>query len=102
MTSSSADSPPVPADSSDPQRAKQIAEASPEGVPANPDAGPKVIGLMLAGIVVLLLVVAVVVAAFASPGVGLAIGGLGLLLFVANPAVWASVLRAKERAEIEG
>lgn len=91
----------VPDDSPDPEKAAEIAQESPEGVPAHPEAGPRQIGLLLAAIVVGLFVVALVVAVAITPFAGVAVGAIALLIFLCNPAVWAGTLRAKERHEIE-
>lgn len=93
--------PPVPKSSPNPDRAARIGQISPEGVPADPNAGPKTIGLVLAVSVVVTLGAAVILAAFVAPLAGVALGALALIVFLANPAVWASMSRAKERREID-
>jgi len=92
---------PIPPNSADPVKAHRIAEKSPDGVPDRPDAGPRTIGLFLAALVIGLLVVAVLLAAFVSPIVGIALGGLAFVFFLANPAVWAAGLRAEERRHVD-
>lgn len=100
-TTSVTQQPPVPEDSPDAEKAAAIAQESPEGVPAHPEAGPRQIGLFLTTIVVGLFVVALVLAVATTPFAGVAVGALALLIFLCNPAVWAAALRAKERHEIE-
>jgi hypothetical protein len=83
------------------ERAAEIGKRSPEGVPAHPGAGPKQISLLLAAFVVLLFVVALAIGLLISSAAGAMIGLIALVVFIANPAVWASGFRAKERHEIQ-
>jgi len=54
--------------------------------------GPSQIGLTLATVVIALLTAAVLLAALLSPIGGIALGGLALVLFLTNPAVWTAAL----------
>lgn len=101
MTSLSSHRSTVPDHSLNSGQAAEIAEESPEGVPAHPEAGPRQIGLLLAAIVVGLFVVALALAVALAPAAGVAVGALALLILLCNPAVWARTLRAKEQHEIE-
>ena len=88
-----------PAEDSARELEEHLARHSPEGRPADPTLTPGKIGLLLASMVVVLLTVAIVLALLAQNTAAIIVGVVGLLLFVANPAVWAAVLRARERAE---
>ena len=72
-------------------------EAPPEGTGPDSEPGPAVISVLLAAAVFLLLVAALVLALFVNKGLAIGVGVAGVLLFVANPVVWAAILRARER-----
>ena len=80
--------------------ADEIAKASPEGRPAYPGLGPKGIWAMLAGAALLIVVAGLIVAIVENRSLGLTATVIGLVLFVANPVFWASILRAKERGDV--
>lgn len=81
------------------QLADEIEEISPEGRPADPEFGPKRIGLFLSLLMGVILLVGVIIAIFGSVIMGFAFVVLGLAWMLVNPAVWASVSRARERNE---
>lgn len=83
------------------KEARKIEAVSPEGRPAVPEVKAAGIGLMLVSIIVLLLVIGMIVALAVSEPAGIAIAALGVLIFLINPVVWASVLRASEREEVD-
>lgn len=95
-TQSEPDQPPPVAD----ERARRIAEASPEGIPADPDTDHRTLSRLMVAAVVLLLTVALGLAVFADRWIGLAVGVLGLFLLIVNPALWAAILRVKEREQV--
>lgn len=72
-----------------------------EGTPANPHVGPRQISLMLSLTVISLLLAGLGIAIAVDPLVGGLAGILALALLLFNPAFWASVLRARERAAAE-
>lgn len=84
----------------DPATAFEIVESSHEGVPAHPEIGPVFIWLMLGFAFVLLVAMSVVAAFVLSPIIGLIAIVLGLLCLCANPAIWATVMRARERQRV--
>lgn len=92
-TQSPPDQPPPVAD----EKARRIAEQSPEGIPADPDTNQQTIGRLLFVAVVLILAVALAVAVFGNRWLGLGVGVLALFLLLVNPVLWAAILRAKER-----
>jgi hypothetical protein len=94
-TQSEPDQPPPVAD----ERARRIAETSPEGIPADPGTDHRTLSRLMLAAVVLLLTVALAVAVFADRWIGLAVGVLGLFLLIVNPALWAAILRVKEREQ---
>lgn len=79
--------------------ADEIEMISPEGRPADPEFGPKRMGLFLSLLVGVILLIGVVTAVFGSVIMGFAFVVLGLAWLFVNPAVWASVARARERNE---
>lgn len=79
--------------------ADEIETISPEGRPADPEFGPKRMGLFLSLLVGLVLIIGVVIAIFGSVIMGFAFVVLGIAWMLVNPAVWASLSRAKERNE---
>ncbi len=83
------------------ERAAELTRQSPEGRPAHPSAGPRQISLLLALLVVGLLALGLVAALFLSPALGAVLGIGGIVLFAANPAVWAAILRAEERRDVD-
>lgn len=95
-TQSEPDQPPPVAD----ERARRIAETSPEGIPAHQNSDSKTVARLMFVGVVLLLTVALVVAVFADRWIGLGVGVLGLFLLFVNPTLWAAILRSKEREQI--
>lgn len=74
-------------------------QQSPDGPAAHPERSPRTIAMSAALIVVGVLVVAVVLAVAGWPMLGAGVGALGLLIFLANPTVWANILRARERSK---
>ena len=82
------------------KKAGQIADRSPEGRPANPDLGPSgIVKLMVAAVTVVLAASGLTWAAV-GPDAALGVLIVGLLLaVVVNPVIYASALRAKERAD---
>lgn len=79
--------------------ADEIEEISPEGRPADPELGPRRMSLFLSLLVGLILLIGVVTAIFGSVIMGFAFVVLGITWMLVNPAVWASVSRARERGE---
>lgn len=94
-TQSEPDQPPPVKD----EKARRIAEVSPEGIPADLGTNQQTISRLLFAAVVLLLTVALAVAVFADRWIGLGVGVLGLFLLIVNPALWAAILRVKEREQ---
>lgn len=84
------------------ERSREIARESPEGTPANPRlTSGGLIGILL---IALLPPAAIAIAVYFLFGPNLAILALvvGLVICVfANPAVWATFFRARERRAIE-
>lgn len=80
--------------------ARIIARESPEGTPAHPEAGPRVIILLMAVAAFALLITAFVLGTLVSPFAGMAALALAALLVLANPVFWASLSRARERRKI--
>lgn len=80
--------------------AKIIARESPEGAAAHPEAGPRVIILLMAVAAFALLVIAFLLGLLVSPFAGIAALALAALLVLANPVFWASLSRARERRRI--
>lgn len=80
--------------------ASEIEDQSPDGRPAHPEAGPRTITLWLATMIVAILTIALVFAVFGHIDIAVGVGAVGLLFFIANPAVWASTLRAGERNKL--
>lgn len=78
-------------------RSRQIAEASPEGIPGDPSTDRHAVSRMLTISVVVMLAIALVVAVFVDRWMGLGVGALALFLMLANPVFWAAILRVKER-----
>lgn len=77
--------------------ADEIEEISPEGRPADPEFGPKRMSLFLSLLVGVILLIGVITAIFGSVIMGFAFVVLGITWMLVNPAVWASVSRARER-----
>lgn len=78
------------------------AETDPEGRPAHPEYGTRTISVLLLSVIVALFVAALVLAIFTTWQFAVAVGALGLLLYVANPVVWAAVLRTQDRSHKGG
>ena len=78
-------------------RREIIEVVSPEGRPADPNFGTRQLGMMLVAIVVGMLVVAIVLALLTQTVLAIAVGVIGILLFVVNPEIWAAILRTRER-----
>lgn len=76
---------------------EEIKHESPEGLPGDPELGPRRLGWVIAGFVVLFIGVAVAMSVVFDPLAGVAVGALVLLLCCLHPAIWGSVLRARER-----
>ena len=95
-TQSPPSQPPPTAD----DRARRIAEVSPEGIPSDPKTDRASLGRVFVTIGVVVLITSVLVTAFLNrwAGLGLAALATGLLLF--NPALWSAVLRVKERETV--
>lgn len=93
------EAPAQPPPTADP-RARRIAEVSPEGIPADPQTDRKTIGKILTGSFVVVAIIAVLLAIFVNPWVGLICGVLAVLLMLINPVLWASFSRMKERENI--
>ncbi|MEZ6234005.1 MAG: hypothetical protein R3B68_07435 [Phycisphaerales bacterium] len=78
-------------------RREIIEVVSPEGRPGDPNFGSRQLGMMLVAIVVGMLVVALVLALLTQTVLAIAVGVIGILLFVVNPEIWAAILRTRER-----
>lgn len=76
---------------------EEIKHESPEGMPGDPQLGPRRLGWVIAGFVVLFIGVTVAMSVVFDPRAGVAVGALVLLLCCLHPAIWGSVLRARER-----
>ena len=81
-------------------RARRIAEVSPEGIPGDPQTDRGTIGKILSVSFVVVAIIAVLVAIFINPWIGLICGVLAVLLMLINPVLWASFSRMKERENI--
>lgn len=88
-----------PPPTSDP-KARRIAEVSPEGIPADPDTDRRTIGRTLTFAFAIVAIIAVLLAIFVHPWVGLICGVLAILLMLVNPVLWASFSRMKEREQV--
>ena len=80
--------------------AQIIARESPEGQAAHPEAGPRVIILLMAVAAFALIIVSFVLGLLVSPFAGMAALALAALLVLTNPVFWASLSRARERRRI--
>lgn len=76
---------------------EEIQHDSPEGRPADPKVGPGRMGWMIGIFVVVALGSAAAIGAIFDPEAGVAIGALLMLMCCLHPAIWGSVLRARER-----
>jgi len=84
------------------QRSRDIAAHSPEGTPANPRlSGGNLIGIMLIALIPPAAIAIAVYYFFGPPAAIVALIVGVVLCFFANPAVWATFFRARERAEVE-
>ncbi len=79
------------------QMSDEIARHSPEGRPGDPTAGGRTIAFLIMGLALGLIAGAVFVGLTVRWEAGVAVGALAILLLFLNPAVWGSILRAKER-----
>ena len=79
------------------EMSNEIARHSPEGRPGDPTAGGRTIALLIMGLALGLIAGAVFVGLTVRWEAGVAVGALAILLLFLNPAVWGSILRAKER-----
>jgi len=77
----------------------EIERTSAEGRPAHPEMGPGRIGALLALIALMILIAGVIVGLTVRPMAGVLITGLGVLVLVVNPEVWAAIFRARERGK---
>lgn len=83
------------------QKQEVIRVESPEGRPAHPDVGSKTLGTLLLLTAVFLIIASLVLGfLLGQPIAALAIAAIAMLAFVANPEVWATILRGKERRRI--
>ncbi len=82
--------------------AETVTKVSPEGRPADPGLRGCGTAVILAAFAGLMVVGGIVVAVAWSLPAGVATALLGLFLFLVNPAVWASVARAKQREDVLG
>lgn len=83
-------------------RREEIERYSPEGSPGDPEYGARDIGWILVAAAVGVIVLSIVVGAFAGVAAGavVLVFGLGLALLF-NPEIWAASVRAEERYEID-
>lgn len=95
----STQSPPDQAPPAPDARTRRIAEVSPEGIPGDPHTNSQSLSRVIVTIAVVVLIAALLVSTFINRWAGLGLGALaaGLLLF--NPALWAAMLRVKEREQ---
>ncbi len=80
--------------------ATKIEAVSPEGRPADPEMGPKRIGMFLGAMVGVMVLIGVLVSILGSRPLGAAIAIFGIMLLAVHPTVWAAILRAKERKDV--
>lgn len=100
--------PPKPDGDASPAAIREVTEVrravietvSPEGRPGDPNFGVKELGIMMVSIVVFLLIAALVLALLTQSVLAIAIGIIAILLFVANPQVWAAMARTRERQRL--
>ncbi|MBL0921743.1 MAG: hypothetical protein IBJ10_06405 [Phycisphaerales bacterium] len=76
---------------------EEIKHESPEGLPGDPELGPRRLGWVIALFAVLFVVGTAAMSVVFDPLAGVAVGALVILLCCMHPAIWGSVLRAKER-----
>jgi len=86
----------------DEDRRHEIEEQSPEGRPAQPRVRwTATVALTAMGLIVLA-VIAFALAFSGYPWAAVAVVGVGLMVvFIANPVFWVSILRARERNKVE-
>jgi hypothetical protein len=85
-------------DTASAKEAERIRRVSPEGLPAHPEARGGTLVLLTAAAMMVLLMISIALAAYGAFWLAATVTALGLLFGVlANPVVWASVLRARER-----
>lgn len=77
--------------------AETIAKESPEGRPAFPGLRTRHVMAMLGIYIVALAGLSFALGHLMSVPLSFAVGGLGLVLAAANPAVWTSLIRIRER-----
>jgi hypothetical protein len=79
----------------------RIAEASPEGIPADPGLRAKGIVMLFGGMVLLVIVVSIVAGVVWGSSAGWGVLMVGMLVaFLSNSVFYASILRAKEREKV--
>ncbi len=80
--------------------AEEIREASPEGTPADPKVGPAGLWTLIALSWLLIAATAVGLGLWFDWVLGAAVLGLGTMAMFANPVLYATSSRAKERREV--
>ncbi|MCK6477031.1 MAG: hypothetical protein L6Q35_09400 [Phycisphaerales bacterium] len=79
-----------------------LAHNSPEGRPADPNLHGRELRRLIALVPLAVVVFAVLIWLLgADPKVAIATGAFGLIAFLVSPVVWSSVLRARERDEVD-
>lgn len=79
---------------------EQLRHDSPEGMPAGTTTGRKPLLAFTAFIAALVVIIAVVMIASGRPDLAAAVIALGVTIgIVANPVVWAALLRTQERED---
>lgn len=78
-------------------QSRRIAQRSPEGIPADPGMDRHALNRMVVGFAIVALIVAVVLSAFVNRWAGVAVAALAVGALLFNPALWAAVLRVRER-----
>lgn len=77
--------------------ADEITRISVDGRPAHPEIGPRRIRRLMVSLVGAILILGVLVALIVGRPIGLGMAAFGVLFLIANPELWATVFRAKER-----
>lgn len=81
--------------------AEELKHISPEGRPADPAVRSRTLAVLIAVAIGVVITAAALIAGAGSPGFAIAIGLVGVIVvLLANPVIWASALRAREREQL--
>ena len=81
--------------------AEELKYISPEGRPADPAIRSRTLAVLIAVAIGVVITAAALIAGAGSPGFAVAIGLVGVIVvLLANPVIWASALRAREREKL--